>query len=316
MPPTYPYDPRAASVEDLLARPAVIARRLTELTAKHFVSEWMFERGTPDQVRGGSAVFQKSESIYMDRDVELVGVRGAFPRAGWSEAVYQAFVRQYGLEVPINDLQVRREAMDTMRRGIRKLANNMVRFVDTLAIGTLLADPEVLTESGSDWTAAAAGVIVTDVAMAIKNIRDLQEGYEPDTLIVHADQELDLLLDADIADRLPREVLTGPIQTGSPWPMLGLDRIIKTYQIPSGTALVLESKMVGTIADEEPVAMEGYTTYDPGQTGSEGEATQAAAPIFTKVYRDEIASDNVIRAARWPAVWVAEPGAACKITTV
>lgn len=306
MPATYPSSP-TLTVDALLKQPELISRALTSLTAKKFVADRIFTRGTASQVAGGAARYQKSESIYTDRDVEEVGVRAEFPRAGWSEALYTAEVAQYGLEVPINGLAIRRSQIDVVARAERKLANRVVKFVDTKAMTLITTDSDVQTFAASgDWTTAGTDIIA-DLAEA-KRLVDVQdEGYDADTLIVNPAQMKDLLVDKDIRDAMPRETQDSTVQTGRipGLRVLGLD-VIVTPNLSAGTVLVLQAMVVGTIADETPDPAEGYVAYDPGDGKS---------PVFVKVYEEPQGSDQVIRAARWPAMWLAEPKSAVKITS-
>ncbi len=306
MPSTYPGSP-TLTVDALLKQPEIISRALTSLASKRFVADRIFTRGTGAQVAGGGARYQKSESIYTDRDAEEVGVRAEFPRAAWSEALYTAEVKQYGLEVPINELAIRRSQMDVVARAERKLANAVVKFIDTKAMTLITTDADVQTFAASgDWSTAATD-IVADLAEARRLIDVQSEGYEADTLIVNPAQLKDLLVDKDIRDAMPRETSDSTVQTGRipNLRVLGLELIV-TPNLTAGTALVLQSKIVGTIADETPDAAEGYTGYDPGEGQS---------PIYVKVYDEPQGSDKIVRAARWPAMWLAEPKSAVKLTS-
>jgi hypothetical protein len=302
--PTYPGSP-TITVDALLRQPRVLARALTSLAAKRFVADRIFTKGSPESVAGGAATYQRSESIYTTRDAEEVGVRSEFPRTGWTEAIFQAFVKKYGLEVPIAFETVRRNQIDQMARAQRKLANSLVKFVDTQAMTLLTTDVNVQTQAASgDWTTAATDIIA-DLANARKKITDLDEGYDPNTLILNPAQELDLLLDTDIRNALPRETGQSAVQTGRVAPLLGFDQILVTSQLTAGTALVLEARMVGTIADELPDPSEGYTGYDPGN---------GFATLYVKRYMEEGRDEHIVRCARFPAMWLAEPTAAVKIT--
>lgn len=304
--PTYPASPQL-TVDALLRRPNLISRNLTDLTSKRFVADQIFSRGSSDSVAGGAAQYQRSEVIYTDRDPEEVGLRAGFPRAGWSEAVLTALVRKYGLEVPLSFEAVRRNQIDQIARAQRKLANAVVKFVDTKAMALLTSDPAVLTMAASaDWTTAATD-IVADIAAARKMIADQDEGYDADTLVVNPAQELDLIVDKDIRDAMPREggQPNPSIITGRAVPVLGLSQVLVTPQLAAGTVLLLNSKVVGTIADEAVDPREGYATYNPGPN---------FAPILTKVYQTVERDEFIVRAARFPAMWLSEPKAAVKIT--
>jgi hypothetical protein len=310
MPVSYPGGGPQITVEALLRQPRLIARALTDLVQlRYVVADRFFARGTSDQVAGGAALFQMSESIFTDRDPEEVGVRSEYPRASWTEAVFTAIVRKYGLEVPVSDEAKRRNQMDVVQRAQRKLANAMVKFIDAVAIPTITGNALINTMAASgDWTAAATD-IVSDIANARALILNQNEGYNPDTLIVNPAQELDLLIDVDIRSALPREggAPQPSVLTGRPVPILGLDQVLVSPTLPAGTVLVGESGIAGTIADEAPLPDEGYVSYQSGVGPNVGQ-------VYVKLYREDNVDETIVRAARFPAMWVSEPKAITKIT--
>jgi len=304
--PTYPSSP-TLTVDVLLKQPRLMARALTDLAAKRFVADRLLARGTSEQVAGGAAQYQKSESIYLDRDFEEVGVRAEFPRAGWSEAVFTAIVKKYGLEVPIAFESVRRNQLDQVQRAQRKLANGIVKFVDTVTFTMLNTDADVLTGAASgDWTTAATDII-SDIATARAAIVNQEEGYEADTMIVNPAQELDLIIDADIRNVLPREgsAPRPAVITGSAVPILGLEQILVSSNFTAGTVFVADAGTSGTIADELPEAGEGYVGYNPGA---------GKAQVYVKRYMVEERDEWIVRCARFPAMWLSEPKSVRKIT--
>jgi hypothetical protein len=311
MPVTYPGGGPQLTVEALLRQPRLIARRLTDLVySRYIVADRIFARGSAEQVAGGAAVFQRSESVFPTRnDVEEVGIRSEFPRTTWTEAIFTAAVKKYGLEVPIADETVRRNALDVVERAQRKLANAMVRFIDTVAM-TLLLDTatsgaNTMAASG-DWTTAATD-IVADVANARKLILDKNEGYDPDTMIVNPAQELDLLIDLDLRNIMPREGGTPQpaALTGRAVPILGLRQVLVTPSLTAGKVVIAESGVIGTIADEAPLPSESYVGYNPGN---------GLATVYVKIYREENTDEQIVRCARFPAMWISEPGALTVIT--
>lgn len=302
--PTYPGSPEM-TVDALLKRPQVLLRQLTDLVNKRFIADKIFTRGSSDQVAGGLAVYQRSESIYPDRDPEEVGVRSEFPMTGWSEQLMSAFVKKYGLEAPIAFEARRRNQIDVVARAQRKLANSLVRYVDTLAMTLLSSDPDVINYTSSSlgvWS--TTGNAIKDIANMRKQIEDQDEGYEPDTLIVNPQQELELLLDPDLRNALPREERSS-ITTGRVAPMLGLRQILSSPRVAEATAYVLAAKVGGTIADEVPEASEGYSSFSPGA---------GFAPIYMKIRTLDDTDEYRVRVMRLPAMWIAEPKSIVKIT--
>lgn len=306
--PTYPMGGPTYTVSAMLKQPRLIARRISDLSYERFISDLILARGTADQVAGGMARYQRAESKFLNRDPKTTGVRTEFPRAGWTEDLREAAVEQHGLEVPINGMTIRRSAMDQMQRAQIKLANSIVRFVDGLMVDAFLNDPDIEELPGSGWD--VDGRAFVDVATALKLVREENEGYAADTMIIHEDQHLDLLTDEKLQAAMPRESVVNPQMTGRVAPFAGLSRIFVTADPKlQGKAIILQSGMVGTIADELPVAEEGYSTYVP-------QGVQNAAPISVMVYDEKPSSDKIIRGARWPAIWIAEPGAARVLTGI
>lgn len=304
MPPLAPSSPQL-SVDVLLKNPQIIRRRLTDLTWKRFVADKVFMKGSPEQVAGGGARFQRSEGIFFDGSgPEEVGFRSEFPRASWTEAILEAAVKAYGLEFPINDLAIRRNAIDMVERGLIKLSNGLVKFVDTKAMSLLTTDAAVQTMSASaDWTTSTTDII-HDLNHARKLIVTAEEGYIADTVIINDDQYEDIMNNPALRLAMPRESQASFVQTGVMPRTLGFD-FIPTSRLASGTVIVMNAKVAGTIADEAP-SEGGYATYQPQ------DATQT--PIWVKQYREEPNSDTIVRGVRWPAMWLAEPKAVCVIT--
>lgn len=303
--PQYPIGGPTYTVQAYLKNPRVIARQLTNLTYNRFIADKMCLVGSPESVAGGSARYQRSEDIFLSRDAETTAIGTEFPRAGWSEDVLTAVVEQHGLEVPINGLAIRRNQIDQMQRALRKLANSVVSFVDGIAIATIEGDADILTDTGTAWS--TEGAAIADIAEAKKVIREQNQGYEADTLIVHEDQNLDMLLDARLQAVQPRESNRNQIMSGDVIPFLGLRQILVTNQITPATAILMDSSMAMTIADEQPAPEEGYMAFSPGPE---------FRPIQTLVYKEDRTSNFIIRGVRWPAMWIAEPKAIFRLTTI
>jgi len=304
--PTYPGGGPQVTVDSAIQNPNIIARALTDLAYQRFVADRVLMRGTSDQVRGGAAVFQRAESLFPDRGAEEVGVRSEWPRSGWTVPdLFAAAVKKYGLEVPISDESVRRNAMDVMARAQRKLANAVVKFVDQVAMTLIETDPAVQTlTAGATWSTGTS--IIADLASARNKIQNIDLGYVADTLIINPAQELSMLTNTTLQSILPRESTPrNATLTGSPVPILGLQQILVTNQITAGTGIVLNSGVVGTIAEEAPDPREGYVGYNPG-------ANQPN--IMVKRYREEDRDEWILRAARFPAMWISEPQAAVVIS--
>jgi hypothetical protein len=212
--------------------------------------------------------------------------------------------------VPIAYLSIRRNARDISIRAMRKLANNIVKFVDAKMFTLMQAEvtagnaQTVATTGGFQWTNASANIL-KDFAAAKLLIDQADQGYSMDTVLLSNADLATLLTNSALLAVLGREGPDNQASSGEVSRIFGLRNLIGTNRLAQGTAWFLDSGVVGTIADEQPDPQEGYTTYDVGVN---------APPMWVRVYDDVTNSQKVIRAMRTPAMWIAEPKALVKMT--
>jgi hypothetical protein len=310
--PTYPQASPAISVQALLKQPQRISRDLANMVYQRLITPRLFVKGSPEQVAGGAMWYQQAESIFLDttQDVEEIATRGDWPRVGWSEQLKTAAVKQFGLEVPLSNLAIRRNSIDQFTRAERKLANNIVRFVDGQAISLLTTDPGITTQAASAaWTVAGTDII-SDIGKAQESIESKNNGYNGFSgalLVLNIARRDDLLNNTVLRAALPREAQDGQVRTGTMAPFLGLGEIAFTTSIAVNQALVIDPTVAGTIAYEPPDPAEGFQSYDPGA---------GFAPISVKVYAENRPKDTIIAGGIWPAMALTDPGAVTLITGV
>jgi hypothetical protein len=309
--PTYPVSPQL-TVDALLKQPTMISRDLVNVLVQRggFVADQIFAKGTPESVAGGAMRFQRSESAYPDRNDEEIAARGDWPRTGWTEALMTAAVKQFGLETVINGLAIRRNQMDQITRGERKLANQLVKFVDTQAMALLLdttGNPTIQTQAASAFWTIAGTDVISDVSKAQEKLDILDEGLIGSTLVLNKVHRKSLINNTVLRAALPREVRDASVQTGDVLPFMGLDKILFTNQLAAQTGILMDPVAAGTIADERPDPAEGWQAYDPGP---------GFAPIYVMVYDEKRPKDKIIASGRWPAMALIEPRAICLITGI
>lgn len=297
------------TVNGLLRQPTTISRDLVNVITQRggFLADRLFVQGSAEQVAGGAMRIQRSGSSYLDGNPEEIGEDGDWPRTGWSESLITAAVKQYGLEVPISNLAIRRNQMDQIVRAERRLANQIVKFVDTIAINILRTDAGIQTMAGSAvWTNPATDVI-GDVASAQQLMDVIDEGLSGSVLVLNKTRRASLIRNTALRDALKTINGSQIVQTGNVSNFLGLDNIYFTNQIPATEALVVDPGVAGTIADEPPDSAEGWQAYDPGP---------GFRPIYVQVYRENRPKRTVVAAGRWPAMGLVEPRAVVKITGI
>lgn len=301
------------TVQVLLNQPELVSRALVNLVNKRLVADKLFVRGTAEQVAGGAMRYQQLESIYVDDDPVEIAEGADFPFTDYAETVLTEPVKQYGYSHRVTNLAIRRNQRDTLARGLRKLSNRIVRFIDSKSMAVLenAALGIQTNASAALWTNAATDIIA-EIAEAQEMIEVKDNGYagfDGATLVLHTKRRDDLLNNTALRSALPRETTRGQIQTGQIAPFLGVKEIIFTPQITETVGILLDTGIAGTIADEVPDASEGWVTDSGLPAGF--------APIYVKIEDDgKPAVHKRISAGRWPAIVLPEPQAVVKITGI
>ena len=241
------------TVEQFLKTPTRVQRTIADLTAERYLAERIFGSGTAE---GGAVVYDQlvaSDSLYTDRDVQAIEPGSEFPLMGEGESAPKvAAVSKWGGAGIVTYEAARRDNRDVLNRKLTRIRNTIVRKVDTVAIAALNAAP-INGAVGTDWSATATRDAIGDVARATNVIDNLDLGYVADTVLINPIQELELFLDKNIRDALPKEnPNTNPIASGRVSGLMGLTWYASN-RVPLGTAYVLASTQAGSLHDELPL---------------------------------------------------------------
>jgi hypothetical protein len=306
MPFTYPAPPPSVSgdyntIHRLLQSPPLIARRLRTMAEQRFIADALLT-GRFTAVGGAISYEQGGESLYTDRSPEIIRPGTEYPQAGLPLGPTQtAAVDKWGQDVPVWDEAIRRLNRNPVDRAFVKLVNQMVKTVDGLALAVIASQVTQTAPAAASWATATAKQIFLDVAKAKQVIIDLNEGYDPDTVVVPTLAWTYAMATFADAGYLPREDRNAPLFTGE-FPVIDGMRWLATPNIPVANAgLVVDSTQLGGMADEN--------LGGPGYAGS-------AAGVETKSIRDDKKDGYLLRARRVTVPVVLEPNAAHKITAV
>lgn len=238
-------------------------------------------------------LYEQGESIFTDRSVEAVEPGAKFPLTtlGQGTALISA-VRKWGIDAIVTDEAVRRLLMNPVDRAMTKLTNGVVRQVDTVALAAISAAVTQSIAVATAWTTSTK--ILRDILTGVATIRALNQGFEPDTLVVTDLVYAIIMSDTTISAGIRREDPNSPIYTGE-FPVIAGVRILPSPNIPiANTALLLDSTQLGSMADEVPLSA-GSIRQEDGPTVVEG---------------------WVLRAKRVVVPIVQEPSAALKFTGI
>lgn len=305
MPITYP--PAAPSltgdqltISTFLKTPALVARRLRDLTNQRFIADVLLSQRL--RTESGAILYETGESIYSDRAPEAVAPGAEYPLTPVGTGVPQlAKTEKWGQDSLVTDESISRQLMNPVERALNKQANQLVKTIDSAAMSAILSVVTQTVAAAAAWDAASPSIL-RDLLKVVANIRALNEGFEPDVVVVDDLTWAIVASDPTLAALRAREDQSNPVYSGNFVNVGGLT-ILPTPNLGAvKTALVVDTKQLGGMADEK-IASPGYVAA--GGVGVEA-----------KSIRDEDNDQWRLRARRVTVPIVLEPNAAYKITGV
>jgi len=303
----YTYPPPAptvtgdfTSIHSLLARPDLIARRLRSIAEQRFIADALLP--SRFNVVGGAIQFEQGESLYTDRTPEQVRPGKEYPLAGIGLGPTQmAEVQKWGQDVPVTDEAIKRLNRNPLDRALLKLVNQMVKTVDSVSLAAIASAVTQTAAAAAVWSTGTAKQIFLDVAKAKAAIIDLNDGFDPNTVVVSTTAWTFAMATFADAGYLPREDRSSPVLTGD-FPVIDGMRWLATTNLPlAQAALVVDSTQLGGMAEEN--------LGGPGYVGAMG-------GVETKSIRNDKKDMYDLRARRVTVPVVLEPNAGFEITGV
>lgn len=293
MPLLYPPAPATLSgnvetISRFLRSPALVGRRLRTLAEQRFISDALLTARLP--VDGGSVEYETDETIYSDRAVGSVKPGAEYPLTTIGEGNASiASVKKWGQDVLLYDEAIKRRRMSPVEKAMRKIVNQTVKHVDTISLSAISSAVTATQAVAAGWGTATAAQIIGDVTDVVADIRALNEGFEPDTVVVDDIAWARAMTVFIAAGLTPRESADTPLLTGNFPVILGM-RWLATPNLPTaGTGLVLDSAQLGGMADEENlspgyssqdgVGIEGMVWRQPGEDGWRMRARRVTVPV-------------------------------------
>jgi hypothetical protein len=289
-------------VNDLIGDPSVVPRRIIDVMKQRFLADQLL-RGGPS-AKSGVVKFYQSNPLFSSTLSEYVAEFGEIPVSTndlGTLMVTPALKRALG--VRISREMADENDMDAVNLQINQVQNRMVKDWNGAFIAAVLAAVAVTGQTiaaANAWNTTngnprtdifqARGLIVNAL---LPNTTDNYLLFNPDTLVLSM-LDVQVMLENDniwqawlggnIANLNPQ--VTGKL----PDQIFGLDAWA-TWDLPQGTALVIERNTVGFISDERPLQ---------------------ATPLF---YHENTESwrSNVVRKS---AVGIDQPYAAATITGI
>jgi hypothetical protein len=308
MPYTYPPAQPSISgdvvtINRFLNDPTQVARRLRTLAEQRYIADVLLKGRLTTE--SGSVVYETAEGIFADRDPRAVSPGGEYSLTTLTGGTPSlAKTVKWGQDAEIFDEAISRQRMAVVDRAFTKLVNQNVKYVDSVALAAIATAVTATAAAAADWTSAAtAAQILKDVLTAKANILALNQGYDPDTVVVDDINHAAAMAAFVAAGYFSREDNgQNPALTGQ-FPVIAGMRWLATPNVPTANvAIVLDSNALGAMADER--------LGGPGYSMGNGQSVEV------KSMRIDDRDGWRIRARRVTVPIVLEPAAARKITGI
>lgn len=246
------------TVNTLLKRPAVIKERILSLANQQFITDQVLRK--VQDVPSGVVLYNESTPLYANGGPSVVAEGGEIPLITANLGIGKAartIKRAFGIE--FTEEMRRRNDMDRVNTSITQVVNSMKAAWEDAFLSQAIAGL-ASTASGTAWATATDVRSTLANAMLAIQLADAEStnqtgvakfGFEPDTLILHHARAMDLALNSDM-----NKYFVGSDRTASadsltlPGLLFGQFRVVKSWRVPTNSAILLEAKTIGGIADE------------------------------------------------------------------
>lgn len=272
MPGSYPPAPatidlqtQLLEIHQLLRSPARINRRLRTIADQRYVSDRILTRRL--RTSGGAILYETGESIFNDREIEAVAPGAEYPRDTPSSPLANlAAVKKWGQAVFMADETLKRSVRmgDELDIALRKVVNTVVRKVDRLSTAAIASNVTAAHAAIAPWSDDTNARIFRDIELAAAQVVDLNEAFNPDTILMSTNNYALMSTDRIVAELRRRETRDNPVY-GAEITQIGKYLVIATAaaNLPTDDVWLFDREQLGGMADEADMDP-GYATSDNG----------------------------------------------------
>jgi hypothetical protein len=254
------------------------------------------------QVSGGAVLYETGESIFTSDNPRAVAPGAEYPlTTAPTGAASIAKTVKWGQDTKVTDEAIKRQLMNPVNRALLKLVNQNVKFIDSIALSAIASAITATAAVAASWrTTATAAQMLGDVSQAKASILALNQGYDPDTVVLDDSTWARAYTAFVSGGFLPRESAAGAVVTGQFAVIDGMTFLPSPNLPTAGTILVVDSKALGGMADED--------------LGGPGYANAGAPGVEGKSIRDDDNDGYKLRMRRVTVPIVQEPAAGFVLT--
>jgi len=302
-------DGTTEQISYFLKSPNLIRKRLQDLTAQHFIADFLLSAHY--EAVGGAILYESGETLFPADSPEAVAPGSEYKIISMTRGeIAAAKTVKWGFDTPVTDEQISRDNFQPVERALTKLANGMVKQIDSVALGVIAAKATTTFAAPAVWnggtsTSIDAGAIIDSVlqAEATSQVEYLEFGsYDYDTVIVSPLQFAKVAASFLKSNSLPREAGNPIVNSGVLQNYLGKNWVTSKYT-PSTNPILVDTDLLGGMADEN-IQSPGYSTTN--QKGAPG--------VQAKSIREEKSDKWLLRCRRVTVPVVTDYRAAITIT--
>lgn len=286
------------TVSALMKSPTLIPKRVISLMDQAFLADSILRNA--QDAPSGSVLYFESTPLFSTDDPTILDEFGEIPVTNGSlgtPKVVRVVRRAFGLRVSLT--MVQRNSVDAINVQITQIRNTMVRAWEDAFLSAIIANAVVSVMTTDKSWALATSHIRQDVNAAkfvVKNAAadaagKQKFGYEPDTLIISTDTEIDFLDSDEISKTYVGNIADESLAyTGKlPQKFLTLDVLVSwrlSAYAPS-CALVLQRKVFGGISDERPLQATPMYGEGNGPNGGPTESWRTDITRASAIFLDQ-----------------------------
>jgi hypothetical protein len=279
----------AAQVHQLLSNPRVIAKRVQKLTDQRFIADYLL--GQRFEAKGGGIFYETGETLFAPDSSEAVEALMEYPLTVLPGGdIAAAATRKQGLGTEISDEKISRDNVVALDRGLSRIANQVVKDVDSIAMAVVIAKITD-TYASSAWSSIAN--IVTGLLAAQAAREDLALGINADTIALTGAQWAKVMGLFASAGVLPREAGNPLVNGNYPVNLLGYTWVTSPW-ITGGNPLLVDREQLGGMANEDLQSpdwvkspdsdVETYVKRLDGRDGYRAIARRVTVPVVTEAH--------------------------------
>lgn len=288
----------AAQIHLILSKPSVVAKRVAKLSDQKFIADFLLRERL--KAIGGGVFYETGEEVFAADTPEAVEAAAEYPTTVLTRGeIAAAKTVKWGLDTLISDENISRLGMPYVNRGLRRVVNSVVKYVDSVAWAVIASKVTETVAATGTWTSTKN--IISSLLKAQADRDNAALGINLNTVALAGDDYatvMGIFLDSGL---LPKDaVAQNAILTGQLPPNLLGFTWVTSPGVSGANPWLFDTDQLGGMADEK---LDGPGYANAGEFGVE-----------SKMIREDASDRYRGRARRVTVPVVLEPKAGVAIT--